>query len=150
MTMVSILTILSCLLMTGNELAVSLFVNPAIDHLQLREQAQILKLLAADLGRVMPFWYVASLLLLFAEVWMHWHEPAFPWLLAATILWMATILFTVTTLVPINNRVAALDLDALPANWKQEHTKWDRLHRLRIVLLIAATACLTYGLVGRF
>jgi uncharacterized membrane protein len=150
MTILSILTILSCSLMTGSELAVSLFVNPAIDQLHLREQAQILKLLAVRLGRAMPFWYIASLLLLFAADWAHRHEPALPWLLATTFIWIATIVFTVTTLVPINNRVAAIDPNALTETWKREHTKWDRLHRLRVLLLIVATVCLTYSLVGRF
>jgi hypothetical protein len=61
----------------------------------------------------------------------------------AVVIWLATILYTVTALVPTNNRIAALRPASLPATWLQDHEKWDKLHRWRILLLIIAIICLT-------
>jgi hypothetical protein len=57
MLFLDILTILCAGLMIGNELAVSLFVNPVIWKLEDRSQAKALSLFAGTLGKVMPFWY---------------------------------------------------------------------------------------------
>jgi hypothetical protein len=63
-------TILCLGLLTGNELAVSLFVNPAIWKLNESAQAQALSLLARSLGKVMPIWYALCLVLLIAEAYV--------------------------------------------------------------------------------
>ncbi|HEX4020438.1 MAG TPA: DUF1772 domain-containing protein [Acidobacteriaceae bacterium] len=148
MYFLDIVTIVCVGLLIGNELAVSLFINPALWKLDAQSQARATSLLARSLGRAMPFWYILSLLLLFAEVWLRRHQPAFPLLLTAVALWIAIILYTVTTLVPINNRVTAWQPDALPAGWHQAHKKWDTLHRWRILLLILAFVCLICGILG--
>jgi hypothetical protein len=57
MPMLDLITVLCVGLMTGNELAVSLFVNPAIWKLEEAPQARALSLLAQSLGKTMPFWY---------------------------------------------------------------------------------------------
>jgi hypothetical protein len=57
-------------------------------------------------------------------------------------------MFTIGLLVPINNRIASLNTAALAPGWKNDHRKWDSLHRVRILLLAAAVIALTYALVG--
>jgi hypothetical protein len=49
-------------------------------------------------------------------------------------------------LLPINNRIAALETGVLPTGWLQQHRRWDAHHRVRILLLILAVALLLQGL----
>jgi uncharacterized membrane protein len=135
-------------LMIGNELAVSLFVNPAIWRLDEQAQAKAASLLARSLGKAMPFWYALCLVLLIAEAYIRRGGPAFGLLLAAIAIWVAVIAYTVLALVPINNRITLLTPASLPAQWKHDHKKWDTLHRWRIALLVVAMSCLTSGLLS--
>jgi uncharacterized membrane protein len=140
-------TILCLGLLTGNELAVSLFVNPAIWKLSEPAEAQALSLLARSLGKVMPVWYALSLVLLIIEAYFRRNSPHAHLLYGAVVLWVAAIVYTVSALVPINNRIARLDVASLPAGWSQEHRKWDRLHRWRIGMVAIATALLVWSIV---
>jgi uncharacterized membrane protein len=142
------ITIVCVGLMVGNELAVSAFVNPAIWQLESGPQAQGLSILARSLGRAMPGWYGLCLALLALESYVHRQAAAFLPLLVATLIWIAVIVFTVTTLVPINNRIASLNAAAPAPGWKQDHQKWDFLHRIRILLLVIAFFALTIALIA--
>jgi uncharacterized membrane protein len=145
MLFLDVLTILCTGLMIGNELAVSLFVNPVVWQLDDRSQARALSLFAGILGKVMPFWYVLCLLLMIAETYLRRHQPGLTLLLIAVVIWIGIIVYTLTTLVPINNRIARL-ADGLPEGWRQEHKKWDKYHRWRILLLVIAMICLVLGI----
>lgn len=145
MLFLDVLTILCTGLMIGNELAVSLFVNPVVWQLDDRSQAKALSLFAGILGKVMPFWYVLCLLLMTAETYLRRHHAGLTLLLIAVVLWIGIIVYTLTTLVPINNRIARL-ADRLPEGWRQEHKKWDTYHRWRILLLVIAMVCLVWGI----
>ncbi len=133
--------------LVGNELAVSLFVNPAIWRLEEKPRAQALSMLARALGAVMPIWYFLCLVLLIAETCIRWHEPHTHLLHAALCIWAVTIVYTVTLLVPINNRIARLDVNALPEHWLKSHVTWDKLHRGRIFMLFVAMICLTWNII---
>jgi uncharacterized membrane protein len=148
MHLLDTMTIALAGLMTGNELAVSAFFNPAIWQLENGPQARGLSLLARSLGRVMPVWYSACLALLALESFLHRHQIAFIPLLAATLIWVSVIVYTVSMLVPINNRIASLSSSAPASFWKPDHRKWDSLHRVRVLLLGIALLVLTYGLVA--
>lgn len=67
-----------------------------------------------------------------------WDTPR--WLaLGAAALFAAVSVFSVVSLVPINNLVAHLDPDSLPPNWRELRHRWDRLHGIRVgILFIAA------------
>jgi len=145
MLFLDVLTIVCTGLMIGNELAVSLFVNPVVWQLDDRSQAKALSLFAGILGKVMPFWYVLCLLLMIAETYLRRHQPGLTLLLIAVGIWIGIIVYTLTTLVPINNRIARL-ADGLPEGWRQEHKKWDTYHRWRILLLVIAMVCLVSGI----
>jgi len=88
MRALGILTVLCASLMTGSELAVSVFVNPAIWKLDDRAQAGEL---ARSMGKVMPFWYGAALLLLGTEAYQGRGDAGGRLLLAATLIWLVTI-----------------------------------------------------------
>jgi len=139
-------TIATAGLMVGNELAVSAFVNPAMWQLESASQARGLSLLARSLGRVMPVWYSLLLALLALESFLHRHQAAWIPLLAATAIWAGVIVYTIGMLVPINNRMASLSSSSPAAGWKQDHKRWDALHRVRILLLAIALFALAYAL----
>jgi hypothetical protein len=141
MHLLDIITILCIGLMVGTELTVSLFINPIIWQLDDQAQAKAFSLFARYLGKTMPIWYILSLVLLIAEAYLRRHQPVLTPLLTAIIIWIAVILYTVTTLVPINNRIAELS-----TQWRSEHKRWDTLHRWRILLLTIAMVCVTHAL----
>ena len=141
MHLLDIITILCIGLMVGTELTVSLFINPIIWQLDDQAQAKAFSLFARYLGKAMPIWYILSLVLLIAEAYLRRHQPALTPLLTAIIIWIAVILYTVTTLVPINNRIVALS-----TRWRSEHKRWDTLHRWRILFLTIAMICATHAL----
>lgn len=148
MHLLDTITIVLAGLMVGNELAVSAFVNPAVWQLESHPQARGLSILARSLGRVMPFWYSLCLLLLVLESFLRRHQVAFVQLAAATLIWAGVIVFTIGMLVPINNRIASLDTVSPAPGWKDDHKRWDSLHRIRILLLAIAFLVLSYALVG--
>lgn len=147
MHLLDTITITFAGLMVGNELAVSAFFNPAVWRLESAPQAQGLSILAGSLGRVMPIWYGLCLALLALESFLHRHQTVFVLLLTATLIWAGVILFTISMLVPINNRIASLNTAAPAASWKRDHKKWDSLHRARVLLLAVALVVVTYALV---
>lgn len=145
MLFLDVLTILCAGLMIGVELAVSLFINPVIWQLEDRSQAKALSLFGGILGKVMPFWYASCLVLMIVETYLRRHQLALTLLLIAVALWIAMIIYSVTILVPINNRIVRL-ADALPEEWRQEPKRWDRHHRWRILSLVIAMVCLVGGI----
>ncbi|MGA7412578.1 MAG: DUF1772 domain-containing protein [Bryobacteraceae bacterium] len=148
MHLLDIITITFAGLMVGNELSVSVFFNPAVRQLENGPQAQGLSLLARSLGRVMPVWYGLCLALVALESFLHRHQAAVTPLLTATLIWAGVIVFTISVLVPINKRIASLNMTAPTPGWQRDHKKWDSLHRVRILLLSVALFVLTYALVA--
>ena len=138
MHILDIATITIIGLMVGVELTVSLFINPVMRQLDAPLQARSLSLFAALLGRVMPFWYALCLVLLLAETVLRHGTPAFAPLLISAVVWAVTILYTVLFLVPINNRIAALQATNPIEDWLPSHGRWNRLHLLRIVAILIA------------
>jgi hypothetical protein len=64
----------------------------------------------------------------------------------AASLWAATIVFTITMLVPINNRIARMNTAHPYAGWLKDRARWDRLHQIRVALLTIALLLLLAGL----
>jgi len=148
MHILDLFTILCVGLMTGNELAMSLFVNPAIWRLKAPSGAEVLSILARVLGKWMPPWYVISMVLLMAEAYVRRHGAHVHLLYGAVVLLAASIGYSIAFLVPINNQIARLDAGSPTAGWKEEHTRWDMLHRWRIAMLVGAMALLIWGVVA--
>ncbi|WP_446743036.1 anthrone oxygenase family protein [Silvibacterium acidisoli] len=141
MLYLDLVTILSAGLLIGTEACVSLFINPILWSLDERTQVKGVRMFAARLGKAMPFWYAASLILLVFEAVVRRHEAAVLLLVAAAMLWTFVILATILFLVPINNRLIR-EAETLPfADMKRQHTRWDLLHRLRVLTLIVSMVC---------
>ena len=148
MHILNIVTITAAGLMTGTELAVSAFVNPAVWRLERGPQAQALSILGRSLGRAMPVWYSFCLALIALESFFHRQEITLAALLTAAVIWVDAILMSIFVLVPINNRIVALNTAAPAPGWEREHRKWDALHRIRILLLVVALVLLIHALVA--
>ena len=147
---IDLVAILVTVLLTGNEVAIGVFVHPVLSKLRDATHAEAAKPLARILGKAMPFWYAGALLLvvvaLFARAvgtWSWWACLSSAGLLAAT------IAFTLICLVPINNRVAEMDLDTLSGDWKEDRRRWDQYHAIRTVILVLASIAITAAALWR-
>ena len=140
--------VLVAALMAGNEVAIAAFVHPSLCRLDDRTHARAAQALAKRLGRVMPFWYAATLVLAAAVALTRPAGSTGRWLAGvAAALFAASIVFTVLGPVPINNRIAAWDLSALPEGWLSDRRRWDRLHAIRVAGLLVAVVFLAYATV---
>jgi hypothetical protein len=127
-------------LMVGVEFAVAVFVNPMLLQLAVGPGQQARAWGGRVLGRVMPFWYFASLILtagLAAASWSRAGSAPGAAIAAAALLAVSVVL-SITLLVPINNRSVTWTADDHPADWREQQQRWDRLHYLRVAILIAA------------
>ncbi|MFN6551488.1 anthrone oxygenase family protein [Mycolicibacterium septicum] len=119
----------------GVEFGVAAFTNPILQRLPDAAYRQARSTGGRILGTAMPFWYIGAVaLLIAATLW----SPG-PLLITAVVLMGLVMLLTLTTLVPINNRVSAgFDGDGAGQDPEQFHElvgRWDRLHWVRVGLL---------------
>ena len=143
----NVVAILVTGLMVGCELGVAAFIHPTLDKLLDEAHLPAASALARVLGTVMPFWYAIGLLFILAEAIIEWrHSGILPiWFATSAVLWVLVIVYTITTLVPINNRIASWEKSTPPADWKSYRSRWDLLHRWRVVLLTMALVFLIMG-----
>jgi hypothetical protein len=123
--------------MVGVEIAVGAFINPMLGRLPDDAFRQARSDGSRVLGTVMPFWYIATLVVLIAAAVI-----TREWLIiAATAVLAVVVLMTVTLMVPINNRIGRWT-DTADRDLAK---RWDRLHWLRIILLLAMVVLLAAG-----
>lgn len=126
--------------MVGVEIAVGAFANPIFGGLPDDSFRQARSAASRVLGRVMPFWYILALLLILAAAVMSMN-----WLFFASAgVLGVVVLMTVMVMVPINNRIGRWTNTAD----RDLARRWDRLHWLRIVLLLAMVVLLAAGVSG--
>lgn len=147
----NVVVIVAAGLMVGCELSIAAFVHPTLDKLPDDVHLPAASALARVLGTFMPFWYILVFLLTLGEVFIQWHQVgslpvAFS---TSALLWLLASVFSVTALVPINNRIASWEKATPPPDWKTYRSKWDMLHRWRVALLTVALAFLVVGIVGK-
>lgn len=132
-------------LLVGVELCVAVFVNPILDRLP--GEAGLLG--RADggrvLGRLMPWWYLTSLALCVAVAILAGGVPTTSAATAAALLLMVSVVMSVALLVPINNRAQTWEPGEAPSDWRAQVQRWDRLHFVRVGLIIVGFACLATG-----
>jgi uncharacterized membrane protein len=151
MEVLNVAVIIVAGLMVGCELAIAAFVHPTLDTLPDEIHLPAASALARVLGRFMPFWYILAFLLISAEAWIEWRQSGrLPiWIATSAVVWMLACLYSITALVPINNRIATWEKSTPPADWKTYRHRWDLLHRWRVVLLTIAFAFLIVGFVSK-
>ncbi len=141
MSFLDVATVVCIGLLVGTEFAVSAFINPVLSKLEDRAQAGAIRMFARSLGTAMPIWYALSLLLLVLEAVYRRHDAGVSMLIVSVGIWAAVIVLTLMFLVPINNRMAQLDSGSWSDEARQQHDRWDRLHRIRVVALGTAMVC---------
>jgi hypothetical protein len=136
--------------LVGNEICIALL-HPALYKLPDDCHLRVAQPIAGLFGRVMPFWYFVVFALSIIECYLlRSAGPHVGHLLdASTGLFGLSIIFTLTALVPINNRIAGLDPANPPLNWLELRKRWDRLHRIRVMILLLALFLLALGEVLR-
>jgi len=102
--------------MVGVEFAVAVFVGPMLRRLPVGSWIEASADGARVLGRVMPFWYIGSLLLTAGLAAATWGGPAGDAAVAAAALLVVSVVMSVTLLVPIANRSARWTADHHPAD----------------------------------
>jgi hypothetical protein len=125
-------------IMVGVEFAVAVFVGPMLRRLPAGPSLEASADGARVLGRVMPFWYIASLVLTAWLAAAKWGGLPGGAAVTAAALLVVAVVMSVTLLVPINNRSATWTADEHPADWREQHQRWDRLHYARVAILVAA------------
>jgi hypothetical protein len=125
--------------LVGVELGVAAFANPLAAKLPDDAYRVFRSAGSRLLGALMPFWYIGTAVLLIASVVV---APSVLTMVAIALIGIA-ILLTLTVLVPINNRIGA---------WKSVGDvnrdlagRWDRLHWVRVGLLVAMFVALAIG-----
>ena len=130
--------------MTGNEIAIAVFVHPRLSRLDDAVHVRAVQTLAVAQGAAMPFWYALTCLLSLATTFFAqstWDTAR--WLaLGATAFFVAMSIYSVLLPVPINNQVARWKPDSLPSNWRALRQRWDTLHAIRVGVLTVALVLL--------
>ncbi|WP_327674042.1 MULTISPECIES: DUF1772 domain-containing protein [unclassified Streptomyces] len=99
------------------------------------------------LGAVMPFWYFGSLVLIAIWAAATWGDGGTGLLVTAAALLVVSIVMSILLLVPINNQGKTWTAENRPADWKQQMSRWDRYHYIRVAVIVAAFAVLVTALV---
>jgi uncharacterized membrane protein len=135
-----LILICSTALILGNEFSIAAFIHPGLSRANHLGFLPAIQAFAKLFGKVMPFWMGGTLLVHLMVLWLTWHWPApgSVWLLLATILWIAIILFSVLGPVPINDRVKGWDVNKLPGDWEDQRRTWDRLNAIRVAIIFVA------------
>ena len=137
LTALAVITATVVGVMVGVEFAVAVFVNPMLLRLPAGPALEARAAGARVGGRVMPFWYVASLLLTAWLAAAKWGGLAGGAAVAAAALLVVSVVMSVTLLVPINNRIATWTADRHPADWREQQQRWDWLHYARVAVIVA-------------
>ncbi|MGH3395378.1 MAG: anthrone oxygenase family protein [Streptosporangiaceae bacterium] len=123
--------------MVGVEFAVAVFVDPIMLRLPAGAAIEARADGGRVLGRVMPFWYIASLILTTGLAVAVRGAPATSAAAVGAGLLAVSVVLSITLLVPINNRSATWTADHHPADWREQSQRWDRLHYARVAIIIA-------------
>ncbi|KPC61638.1 DUF1772 domain-containing protein [Streptomyces chattanoogensis] len=143
----AVVTVVVVGVMVGVEFAVAVFVNPILDRLPNDGGLDARSDGARVLGRVMPFWYIGSVVL--GALWaaLAWGAAGATFVAAGTVLLVLSVVMSILLLVPINSRVATWSREGVPADWKQQVRRWDRFHYVRVGVIVLAFALFVVALV---
>ncbi|MFE5797859.1 anthrone oxygenase family protein [Streptomyces sp. NPDC056503] len=132
--------------MVGVEFSVAFVVNPILGGLP--EDAELLGRAHGGrmLGAVMPVWYIGSLVLVAVWAVAGWQHPGAGLVVTAGALLMVSVIMSVLLLVPINDRGKTWTPEDRPEDWKEQASRWDRYHYVRVAIIIAAFALLATAL----
>jgi hypothetical protein len=123
--------------MVGVEFGIAAFLNPILHRLPAGPSLAASADGARVLGRAMPFWYIASLILIAALAVAAPGGRATGAAIAAAALLAASVVLSLAVLEPINKRSAGWTADEHPRDWREQQRRWDRLHYGRVAIIVA-------------
>ncbi|MEU0116920.1 DUF1772 domain-containing protein [Streptomyces bobili] len=133
--------------MVGVEFSVAFVMNPILNALP-EDSRQLGHAHGGRvLGAVMPVWYIGSLALVAVWAVAGRHHPGTGLVVTAGALLLLSVVMSILLLVPINNRNRTWTPENRPADWKQQIQRWERLHHVRVAVIIAAFTLLVAALV---
>ena len=137
--------------LVGHEICIAAFVHPIFYRLPDECHLRAAQPLAKLLGTVMPFWYIAVVALAATECYLsrNGDSTTLHLLESAAGLFVISIVFTLLGPAPINNQIARLNPEQPPQNWLALRKRWDRLHAIRVVIILVVLILLTAGIVLR-
>ena len=141
MEWLSIVAVVVVGLMVGVELSVAFVMNPIFGRLPQEAGIAARSDGARMLGGVMPFWYIGSTLLVVGTALAGPAAAGPAWVAVALLL--VSVVMSVTLLVPINNRSKVWTPETVPADWREQGSRWGRLHLVRLALIVAAFVLVT-------
>ncbi|MFD6328416.1 anthrone oxygenase family protein [Streptomyces niveus] len=140
------ITIVVVGLMVGVEFSVAFVINRILDALP-EDSDQLGRAHGGRmLGAVMPVWYITSLALVAAWAITGRHHQGTALVITAGALLLLSVIMSLLLLVPINNQGKTWTPDNRPADWKQQMNRWDRLHYVRVAVIVTAFALLAAAL----
>ncbi|MEV8425625.1 DUF1772 domain-containing protein [Streptomyces niveus] len=140
------ITIVVVGLMVGVEFSVAFVINRILDALP-EDSDQLGRAHGGRmLGAVMPVWYITSLALVTAWAITGRHHQGTTLVITAGALLLLSVIMSLLLLVPINNQGKTWTPDNRPADWKQQMNRWDRLHYVRVAVIVTAFALLATAL----
>lgn len=144
MSYLLLILVINTALLVGNEFSVAVFIHPALVAASHQQYLAAIQVFAQRFGQVMPIWMggTAGCHLILTGLSWRSHSAVFPLLLAATVLWLGIIAFSLLGPVPINNQVIQWNLAQLPNDWIALRQRWDRLNLIRVALLLTALTLL--------
>lgn len=133
-------------LMVGVEFSVAFVINRILDALP-EDSGQLGRAHGGRmLGAVMPVWYITSLTLVTIWAITGHHHHGTTLVITAGALLLLSVIMSILLLVPINNQSKTWTPDNRPADWKQQMNRWDRLHHVRVAVIVTAFALLATAL----
>ncbi|MFB6815934.1 anthrone oxygenase family protein [Streptomyces sp. NPDC056347] len=133
--------------MVGVEFSVAFVINPILNALP-EDSGQLGHAHGGRmLGAVMPVWYLTSLALVAVWAVAGRHHDGTGLVVTAAGLLILSVIMSILLLVPINNRSKTWTPDNRPADWKEQMSRWDRFHYVRVAVIVAAFALLVAALV---
>ncbi|PYC77701.1 DUF1772 domain-containing protein [Streptomyces tateyamensis] len=142
----AVVTIVVTGMLVGVEFAVAVFINPIVDGLPHNGGLTARAAGGRLLGRVMPFWYIGALLLSAAWAAVAWGGAGSALVVTAAGLLVLSVVLSVALLVPINDRAKHWTPETAPADWREQLGAWDRLHYLRVAVIVASFVLLAVAL----
>lgn len=138
-------------LLAGNEVGTWAIVHPSLHTLPLPAHIQAEQEITRRYGAAMPVLMPSVILSCIPVLGLlrDRRSAAFRFTVAGMVCYIAMLASTLLGNVPINKRTLEVSADSPPGDWDQMRARWDRLHTLRSILVVAGLSFLLLGSLSR-
>ena len=132
--MIQFITLFLLLLVTGVFWGPWLALHRSLHLFTKEEFIKITKLLGANLGRPMQILMPLCLLCMILSIAIYPHKSSLEFyiMLTSFLFFLITLTVTLTTELPIVNKVKEWSVGTVPSNWEEIRNKWMRFHTFRV------------------